>query len=176
MGPRAVYYKPANADRGEWSPGEGAEGEAPVATGSALVLASVYDASEMEANQEMASGLPPGTYARWRREGEEREARRVAERAKQIDANAADGGPEWKPGEAAKPETPAEVARRERREAREYAASRARWAREDAASARRAEREFSRKDHRAYRAGAEAGARVGLDPQVKSNNSKKLEG
>jgi hypothetical protein len=163
----------------DWQPGadsEAVEMPAPEAPTSALVLASVYDESEREANEELAGGYKPGTFARWRREQAEDDAKREAElKKRQAEVGTEDNDTTWTPGATTKPETEAQLARREARQAKEYAAARARWAREDAAAERKAEREYARKDHDAYRAGQRKGSDIGLDAQVgKGRDTKRL--
>lgn len=156
-------------DEDDWTPGADVE-DAP-SPGTALVLASVYDQSEREANEELARGYPPGTFAKWRREAAEREEQRRIAREEAAKREVPDE--EWTPGATVKEETPAQAARRKKREAEEYAKTRRRWARMDAKAAREAEREYARKDHGAYRAGQKAGDRVGLDAQVKAKDEQK---
>lgn len=137
-------------------------------TGTALVLASVFDETEREANYELAHNMEPGTLARWRKEREE--ARRLAEE------EAAKEEAEEELEEVEKPvkqETERQRNARLKREEREYQAQRRRWAREDAAEARRNAREWAKRDHSAYRKGAEKGKSIGLDTQIKGGKDPK---
>lgn len=138
-----------------WTPsGDEAEDEDP---GTALAVASMFDESEREANLEVARGLEPGTYARWRAEQAE-EDRLDAERhaKKEMDAIEA----------PVKAETERQRKARERREEKEYEQDRRRWARESRTEANREMREYAKRDHKAYRKGSEKGKSVGLDLQI----------
>jgi hypothetical protein len=133
---------------------------------NALVLASVYDASEREANYEIAHGLEPGTLARWRREREEADLKRAEEQANQTVEEVE---------QPVKQETERQRKARERREAEEAEKRRRRWARESEADARREAREWAKRDHSAYRMGAQKGADIGIDTQIaKGTEAKKL--
>lgn len=156
-------------DDEDWAPP--VSDDASADPGAAMVLASVYDKSESEANYELAHDMEPGTLARWRRESEAREAERAARRA-EAEATATVDAAE----EPVREETEKQRAARKRREAAEMVARRCRWAREDARESRKAEREYARVDHSAYRSGAKAGEKVGLDPQVggRTDETKKL--
>ena len=158
------------ADDG-WTPGDGAE-DAPEVTTTAMVLASAYDASEQEANYELAHDLAPGQLAKWRAESEARRERWAEERAAREAA-----------GEAQEREEPVVVEtekqriRREAKEAEELAKQRKRWAREDASRARQQERAYAKVDHRAYREGQEKGEHIGLDAQLaEGTETKKIGG
>ena len=145
-----------------WSPPTAVDA---VPTTTALVLASAYDASEREANYELAHGMEPGTLARHRREQEERDARWEAGRAARQAAAATE-----EREAPVREETEKERQRRFKRESEERARSRRRWAREDARDARKVEREYEKVDHDAFRAGAGAADKIGLDPQVRAAN------
>lgn len=153
------------ADKEEWNPADAAEQPAPVAT-TAMVLASVYDDKEREANWEVAHDLPPGWLASRRAEREKQEAEAAASQAKQ------------QMSDVEKPiveETEKQKQARERRAAEEQEKKRKRWAREDAAAARREAKAWQRKDHTAYFAGAEKGSAIGIDVQVgNSTDTKRL--
>ncbi len=158
----------------DWKPGDGAEEfEAEVAAPSTfLVLSSVYDTRENEANWEMAHGYEPGYLARRRAEREASE--REDEQQRIIDE--AEG--ESEEVDAAEPvketiETPRQRERREARETREHEADRRRWARENNRAWRREMKEHAKRDHGAYRAGMKTGDKIGLDPQVKARTSAK---
>lgn len=156
------------AEDGEtpWTPGDNAEDIAEPEAGTAMVLASVYDQSERDANYELAKGLEPGTLARWKAEREEA-ARKYAEEAAKEEVEEVE-----KP---VKQETERQRRAREKREAEQWAKDRRRWAREDATEARRAQREYERRDQSMYRAGAAKGKDIGLDGQLKAGTeSKKL--
>ena len=147
-------------DQGDdWTPGDNAESSEQKPTGTALVLASVYDETEREANYEMAHGYEPGTLARWRAEQEQERRERAEEEAKKTTE---------KLDEPERVETERQRKARERREAEDARKARARWAREDRAEANRQAREWAKKDHAMYRKGAEKGKEIGLDPQVKA--------
>ncbi len=155
-------------DDAAWTPGEGADAaEAPPAT-TALVLASAYDASEREANYELAHELEPGSLARhraadekWNREWEEkRAARETAAESQERE-------------EPVRVETEKQRLRREAKEAEEMARNRKRWAREDEREARKAERALAKVDHRAYREGQKKGDDVGIDAQITSDGGPK---
>jgi len=150
------------ADEEPWTP-EGDEVAEPE-TGSALVLASQFDASEREANYELAHGLPAGYFAKRRAEDAAYEAQRAKEQAEEVlDEVEA----------PVKQETERQRKAREKREAEEARKRRARWAREDEAAARRAAREWSKRDHAAYRAGASAGKGIGIDIQLNAGKEAK---
>lgn len=150
-----------------WSPSD-VETELEAPTGMAMVLASVYDQEEHDANWEMAHGWEPGTLARWRAEQEERERQEAEEEAK-AEMESAE--------EPVKVETERQRMARERREAREHEKWRRRWARESKAQARREAREWAKRDHAAYQAGATAGINIGLDTQVSAKSrAKQLKG
>ncbi len=105
---------------------------APVAepeTGCAMVLASVYDESEREANYEIAHGLPAGFLAERRAARAERERLAAEREAKEEVAEVE------KP---VKQETERQRLSRERKENEEWAKNRRRWMREDAAEQRKA--------------------------------------
>lgn len=129
--------------------------------GAALVLMSMYDEQETDANIEFMRGLAPGTLARrraeereWERQYEEREAKRRAEaEVEEIERPVRD-------------ETDRERKARERREAREYEANRRRWAREDAAESRRMMKEYYKHNRAAFAMGSKAGNKIGLDTQA----------
>lgn len=142
-----------------WVP-QGEEVPEPEA-GTALVLASVYDESEREANWEIAHGWEPGSLAKWRAEREEEKRKRAEEEAKaEVD-------------EVEKPvkeETERQRRARERREQQELLKQRRRWAREDEAAWRREQREMERRDHNAYKAGLRKGDDIGIDTQISRNS------
>lgn len=140
----------------------------PQPVGTAMVLASVYDEKEREANWELANGYPPGTLAKLRAEREAREKEWAETQAKT----------ETERVEApVKEETERQRLARERREREEHLKNRRRWAREDATAQRREEREYNKRDHAMYNAGAEAGKKIGLDLQIKAKaDAKKLKG
>lgn len=147
-----------------WTP-EGEEIPEPVA-GTAMVLASVFDKQERDANYEMAHGMEPGTLARWQAERDERQ-RKEAEAEAEEEQDSVEA--------PVKAETERQRNAREAREEREYQANRRRWAREDARDARREAAAYAKRDHRAYRAGAEKGKSIGLDIQLKAGkDTKKL--
>lgn len=166
---------PEGEDDAAWTPGEGAE-DAPTVETTVLVLASAYDASEQEANYELAHGLEPGTLAKrraaqekwereWAREWEERQAARAA------------AGESIEREEPVREETEKQRLRREAREAKEMAADRKRWARENEREARKQERALAKVDHRAYREGQDRGSKIGLDVQIeRESNQKKIGG
>lgn len=169
-GPKPEAEEPDRPEVNEsdtWTPA-GEEVAEPDA-GAALVLASVYDQSEREANYEVANGWEPGTIARYRAQREQRERLAAEQKAKE---------------QIAETDTPvtAETERqrkaREKKERDEELARRRRWAREDAAAERRAAREWSKRDHSAYRAGTRTGESIGLDTQIARNtdSTKKLGG
>lgn len=159
---------PEDEDDAEWTPGEGAEdAEAPPAT-AALVLASAYDASEQEANYEMAHGLEPGSLARRRaeqekyaREWEEGRAAREAARESQERE------------EPVRVETERQRLLREAKEAEKMIKARKRWAREDARASRAQEKKLAKVDHRAYCEGQDRGGKIGLDAQIERESSQK---
>lgn len=126
-------------------------------TGSALVLASVYDDHEREANYEVAHGLELGQLARWRAEADAAREAKAAVEAKQ-EANDIE--------QPVKAETERQRKSREKRESEQQRKNRARWARESLADERREQRQWEKRDHRSYRAGAEKGKDIGLDSQV----------
>lgn len=162
--PEAEDMEHPEADEEAWQP-EGDEVVEPEA-GTALVLASVYDESEREANYELAHGLEPGSLAKRRAEAAEREKQWAAEAATRQ---------EERVEAPVKQETERQRLARERREREEAAKRRRRWAREDAATARREERESQRRNWTAYSAGARKGEDIGLDGQLKSGkDTKKL--
>lgn len=137
----------------DWNPADSVEAP-PEETSTAMVLASVYDANEADANYEAAHDLEPGTLARERAEEAARDAEVEAEEeTSRVDA-------------PVKEETERQRLARERREEKEHLADRRRWAREDATAERRELREWRKKDHTAYHAGAEQGKHIGLDPQL----------
>lgn len=160
--------EPQEAERPEadltdgWTPG-GKEAPEPV-IGTSLVLASVYDQSEHDANEELAHGWKPGQIAEWRRQRDEREKEYAEERAK-AELERVD--------EPVEEETERQREARRKREAAEHMKRRRRWARESDAEDRRAQREWNKKDHSAYHAGAEAGKNVGLDSQVSGKRDHK---
>ncbi len=158
--------RPDIEDEAPWTP-EGEEIPEPE-TGNALVLASVYDKSEQEANYELAHGYEPGSLAKWRKESEER-ARLADEAAAKEEAEEQQDDVE----RPVKAETERQRKAREAREEREYQVRRRRWAREDRAEANRNAREWAKRDHTAYRAGAEKGKVIGLDIQVKAGKDPK---
>lgn len=158
--------RPDIDDEEPWTP-EGDEVVEPE-TGTALVLASVYDESEREANWELAHGYEPGYLAKRRAEREERERLEAEEAAKEEAEEVMD-----KVEAPVKQETERQRTARINRENREWAASRRRWAREDAAAARREAREYAKRDHSAYRKGAEKGKSIGLDIQIKAGKEAK---
>lgn len=153
-----------------WTPPAADVAEAPKSTG--LVLASVYDDAEREANYEVAQGLEPGTLAKWRAERAQREQERAEAAAK------AEAKGEMDRVEApVKAETERQRAAREKREREEDAKNRRRWAREDERDARRADAAHAKRDHTAYHAGASAGKHIGLDTQVGAKtDAKQLKG
>lgn len=158
---------PECEDDATWTPGQYAEVEPTVST-TALVLASAYDASEQEANYELAHGMEPGTLAKRRaaqekreREWEERQAARAA------------AGESIEREEPVREETEKERLRREAREAKELAANRKRWARESEREWRKQERALAKVDHRAYREGQDRGGKIGLDAQVREASETK---
>lgn len=163
----------------DWVPGAGAEDapeEEPEAPRTAMVLSSMYDEREREANWELAHGFEPGYLAKRRAEREARE--REEEQQRLIDE--ANGEKEDVPNifddEPPKVETPRQRERRLIREQREHEKNRRRWAREDARAYRRELKEHMRRDHGAYKAGMKTGENIGLDPQVKARtNAKQLE-
>jgi len=178
---RKAQQPPADPDRPEvvkddWTPGAGAEPEPEVEAqlpATALVLSSVYDEREHEANWEMAYGYEPGTLARRRaqREAEEREEeqQRLIDEAEGKKEPAAESEPE-------PVETQRQRQRRLAREAKEYEKKRRRWAREDERTLRKEMKEHARRDHSAFSAGMKKGEKIGLDPQVKARtNAKQLE-
>lgn len=155
-------------DDAEWTPGQGAEGAEVPPTTTALVLASAYDASEQEANYELAHGLAPGTLARrraerekWEREYEEKQAAREA------------AGEAQRREEPVRVETEKQRLRREAKEAEELARRRKRWAREDAKASREQEKALAKVDKHAYREGQEKGSGIGLDAQIEREGSQK---
>jgi hypothetical protein len=135
--------------------------------GTALVLASVYDEAERDANWELAHGYEPGTLARWRADREEA-ARRLAAAEAKAEVEEVE-----KP---VKEETERQRKARERREQQELLKQRRRWAREDERAWRREQREMQRRDHDAYMAGHRKGEDIGLDTQIarNSDSTKKL--
>ncbi len=159
----------------DWTPGAGAEPEPEIEVQpppTALVLSSVYDEREREANWEMAHGYEPGYLARRRaeREAEEREE----EQQRLLDE--ANSEKEAVPDIFDEIEMPRQRERRKAREAKEYEKSRRRWAREDERAFRKEMREHARRDHGAFSAGMKTGEKIGLDPQVKARtNAKQLE-
>lgn len=153
----------------DWVPGAGAEDadvEEDVPQSTALVLSSVYDEREHEANLEMARGLEPGTYARWRAEREAREREEEAQRL--IDEANGEKEEETEEPIQEKVETPRQRERRLAREAKEHEKRRARWARESHREWLRERKEHAKRDHAAYNAGMKKGEKIGLDPQVKA--------
>lgn len=159
---------PEDEEDAAWTPGQGAEAaETPPST-AALVLASAYDASEQEANYELAHGMEPGTLARrraaqeeWNRNWEEGRAAREAA----AEAQARE--------EPVRVETEKQRIRREAKEAEEMAKRRKRWAREDEREARKQEKALAKVDRRAYREGVEKGNDIGLDAQIEREGSQK---
>lgn len=154
--------RPEVEDEEPWTP-EGEEALVPE-TGTALVLASVYDENERDANYELAHNLEPGSLAKWKREREEAQRKAAEEVAEEVIEDVE---------QPVKQETERQRKARIAREEREYQANRRRWAREDAAQARREAREYAKRDHRAYRAGAEKGKDIGLDLQVNAGKEAK---
>jgi len=162
----------------DWVPGAGAEPaevEPDAPPSVSLVLSSVYDEREQEANRELANGLAPGTYARWRAEREaderEEEQRRLVEEANGEKEEETASEPVEE-----KVETPRQRERREAREAKEHAKWRRRWAREARRDRNREMKEHERRDHGAYKAGMKKGEKIGLDPQVKAKaDAKRLD-
>ena len=169
----APVERPETNENDTWTPGQSEADDIPVVT--ALVLASAYDESEQEANKEIALGLAPGQYAKWRREAEERRKEREAEEAEEDAAQAAReaSGEVDRIEKPVKEETERQRVARERRQAEEHAKNRRRWAREDAAEARKERREWEKKDHAAYYAGSEKGESIGLDLQVEARDDSK---
>lgn len=148
-----------------WNPAAAAE-DPPEESETAMVLASVYDEREREANYEAAHGLPPGTIAKRRAEREAQEREEAEEAAKEETAQIE---------RPVREETERQRAARERREREEWAKQRRRWARESDAEERRAQREYDKRDHDAYKAGADAGKKIGLDLQIAARkDAKKL--
>lgn len=138
---------------------------------TALVLASLYDASEQEANYELAYGYAPGSIAQRRAEREQQEQEWREKQAKYVAVKevAAIEAP-------VKVETERQRKSREKREAERYEKNRRRWARESQAAAMRETREWMKRDHNAYDKGAAAGTSIGLDIQVGArSDTKKLE-
>ncbi|MDE3097243.1 MAG: DUF2786 domain-containing protein [Chloroflexota bacterium] len=156
----------------DWTPGQGAEAaEEPPAT-TALVLASVYDASEQEANYELAHGLEPGALARRRRKQEEREREYEAKQAAREAAGEAQAREE-----PVRVETEKQRLRRKAKEAEEMAKRRKRWARENEREARKAARAYAKVDQSAYSEGQEKGEGIGLDAQVgEASETKRIGG
>lgn len=141
----------------DWTPGDGIEPEPEESPGTAMVLASIFDQSERDANYEVAHNLEAGTLVRWRREYEESQAK-AAEAAAKGEVESIE--------EPVKQETDRQRKARERREAEERAKSRRRWARESATEARREAARDAKRDHRAYYAGARKADDIGLDTQI----------
>lgn len=157
---------PADADD-DWTPGDGVAEPAEAPPEFGLVLASVYDAAEREANYEVMNDLEPGTLARWRRE-REAEDRAVAEAAAAVEIDAADA--------PIRAETARQRAARERREQADAERRRAQARREAQRDAAKAARYWAKRDPRLYHAGAAKGETIGLDPQIKASNAKQLKG
>lgn len=133
-------------------------------TGTALVLASVYDEREREANEEIAWGFEPGHFARERAEREKEEAEE-AQREAEEDMAAVDA--------PVREETERQRRAREKREDKEDEQRRRRLLREDEAESRKRQREYDKLDHSAYRAGGKAGESIGLDLQLKAKAERK---
>lgn len=146
-----------------WNPAD-AEEQPQEESGTSLVLASVYDESEREANYEAAHDLPPGYFARQRAKTAEFERQEAEEEAKaqvdQIDA-------------PVREETERQRKARINRQEKEREQNRRRWAREDEAEQRRERKEHNKRDHEAYYAGADAGKKIGLDMQVGARKDQK---
>lgn len=157
---------PADADD-DWTPGDGVAEPAEAPPEFGLVLASVYDAAEQDANYEVMYDLEPGTCARWRREREE-EARAAAVAAATAEVDAADA--------PIRAETARQRATRERREQIAAERRRAKARREAARDAASAARYWAKRDPRLYTAGADKGKTISLDPQVGASNAKQLKG
>lgn len=155
----------------DWNPADSEE-QPPEELGTAMVLASVYDASEQEANYEAAHGMKPGELARHRAE---REAREAAWEKEQAEAKAEEETAQIE--KPVKEETERQRIARERQEQEQHMKNRRRWAREDQAAENRAWREHQKRDHTAYAAGAKHGDKIGLDLQVgAARDAKKLTG
>jgi hypothetical protein len=165
---------------------------APPANAMVVVLED-FAAKERDLNEDLRRGMPPGTTAREKAERDarvaerEREEKRLAElhgddvaywmvyadmtleEAKaRVERNAADKALSEAAKKAKhKDETPEARARREEREEREQAAFRERWRRQE-------DREAARRSSPSYRAGREAGNKVGLDTQVGNTERRRL--
>lgn len=157
---------PADADD-DWTPGDGIAEPAEAPPEFGLVLASVYDEAEQDANYEVMHDLEPGTLARCRREREEA-ARAAAAAAAAAEIDAADA--------PIRAETDRQRAARERRERVDAERRRAKVRREAERDAASAARYWAKRDPRLYTAGADKGKTIGLDPQVKASNAKQLKG
>lgn len=146
--------EPDKAD--SWNPADAQKRPEGPATTS-MVLASVYDEREREANWEKAHDLPPGWLAQRRADELERDRKQAEEDAKR------ELGDVEKP---IKEETEKQRLSRERREAEEASKQRLKWARENERDQRRFQREWAKKDHAAYYAGASKGDAIGIDVQI----------
>lgn len=162
--PGAVTDRPEIADDDTWNPADAVPEEEDKGPGTSMVLASVYDQSERDANYELAWGLEPGALAK-RRAADEEAERLAAEEEAKAESERIE--------QPVKEETERQRAAREKRENDEYAKRRRRWARENDAAARREMREYLKKDHKAFAAGSKAGGKIGLDMQVKAKSGTK---
>lgn len=164
--PEAPAPDPVVAEGDNWTPPDSTIEPEPAQT--AMVLASVYDQSEQDANEDLMHDREPGTTARWRREREERRRAREEEEAKEeaeAELNRVDA--------PVREETERQKAARLRREAREHEKDLRRWAREDEREHRKRMKEWEKTDHTAYRAGAAKGREIGLDGQVGARDDTK---
>jgi len=131
--------------------------------GTALAIVTLSDFAETErnANYELMYGLEPGTLARRERDWEEGKEARAAEAARiQAEAQAALAAM-----------TSKERARYERKISEERAKTHARWQRETQRERARRAKEAAKRDWVSYDAGSDAGADIGLDPQLSKGSS-----
>ena len=132
-----------------------ASAPSPLGTSHApTVILADYAQEEEDLNADVRRGVEPGTTAREKRE---REARRLA---------VANEPYVWTPPPP-DTRTEAQKAKDRRREEKADERMRARWRREAA-------REAARRDVSAYRAGTEAGNKIGLDLQLGDGKGRKL--
>lgn len=139
-----------------WDPSDLVDA-AKVEQSTSLVLAFVYDASEQEANYEVAHNLEPGSLRRYRDAAEKREEEKAAKEAAEYVR---------KIEEPIVNETMQQRYKRLKKIQAETMKSHQRYSRFSDPEERAWQKRFEKRDHSAYHEGADAGRKIGLDTQV----------